>query len=489
MTKRIKDFGVPIEGRRKGRKRRSLAKSMKRNREDDSINLDNAYHGANKVKEAQGIYSTEEEQARKPWGRKMQYQVPKLSSVSRTGPDYLPGGRHADEDDFKSLGIRGVEFGACLSDEEAQSFMDECYVAFCDLARVLGIDKKDVSLGGTLSLAFGARGHGGSGPATYNPKYHVINFTKDGGAGSLAHEWAHALDYYVGKICRPGSGETDYPISGCPGMEGVPPSVTTLLRRTVSRREAVTHEEQVSMMEERRNQRIRKEEASCKEMLQSIAPKNLTDEQKRRWNQVVQEVYDTRKYADLDMYVVRHCHNWAIEELSKLHKEITGHVIPKDKKRRLNSAFVFLTWAERIPIDSQELKWREQHTEFYTNSWEMDGRYARTVHGRYSDNCERLASAFECYVADKLKEEGNQSQYLTAHSEDVIFVKENGEKVYGGPMGKEREECNRGFDLVFWELKELGVLHWKGPENIPGAADRGKGKRVRQASSFSGNSR
>ena len=61
MTKRIKDFGVPIEGRRKGRKRRSLAKSMKRNREDDSINLDNAYHGANKVKEAQGIYSTEED--------------------------------------------------------------------------------------------------------------------------------------------------------------------------------------------------------------------------------------------------------------------------------------------------------------------------------------------------------------------------------------------------------------------------------------------
>lgn len=114
-------------------------------------------------------------------------------------------------------------------------------------------------------------------------------------------------------------------------MEGVPPSVTTLLRRTVSRREAVTHEEQVSMMEERRNQRIRKEEASCKEMLQSIAPKNLTDEQKRRWNQAVQEVYDTRKYADLDMYVVRHCHNWAIEELSKLHKEITGHVIPKIK--------------------------------------------------------------------------------------------------------------------------------------------------------------
>ncbi len=483
MTKKIKDFGVPIEGRRKGQKRRGLVKNIERKRDNDSIYL------ANRVKEAQGIYHAEEKEAKRLRSRKMPYQVPKISSVNRTGPDYLPGGRHADENDFKALGIRGVEFGACLSDEEAQSFMDDCYLAFCDLARVLGIDKKEVSLGGTLSLAFGARGHGGSGPATYNPKYHVINFTKDGGAGSLAREWAHALDYYMGKICRPGRGGADHPISGCPGMEGVPPSVTALLRQTVSRREAVAHEEQVRMMEDRRNSRIQKEEASCKAMLQLVTPEVLTKEQRVCWNQAVQEVYDTRKYADLDMYVVRHCHNWAIEELSRLHKEITGHVIPKDKKRRLNSAFVFLAWAERPPIDRQELGWREQDTEFYTNTWEMDERYARTVHGRYSDNCERLASAFECYVADKLKEEGNQSQYLTAHSEDVIFVKENGEKVYGGPVGKEREEFNRGFDLVFWELKELGVLHWKEQESIPGAMEKGKCKRVSQASSSSGNSR
>lgn len=476
MTKKIKDFGVPIEGRRKGQKRRGLVKSVERKQGNDSICF------ADKVKETQGIYHAEEKEAKKPRSKKMQYQVPKISSVNRIGPDYLAEGRHADENDFKSLGIKGVEFGACLSDEEAQSFMDDCYLAFCDLARVLGIDKKEVSLGGTLSLAFGARGYGGSGPATYNPKYRVINFTRDGGAGSLAREWAHALDYYMGKICRPGSGEMEYPISSCPGMQGVPPSVTTLLRRTVSRREAVTREEQVRMIEDRRNKEIQKEEASCKEMLQSVAPKVLTEEQKIRWNQAVQEIYDTRKYADLNMYVVRHCHNWAIEELSKLHKEITGHVIPKDKKRRLNYAFVFLAWAERPSIDSQELGWREQDTEFYTNSWEMDERYARTVHGRYSDNCERLASAFECYVADKLKEEGNQSQYLTAHSEDVIFVKENGEKVYGGPMGKEREEFNRGFDLVFWELKELGVLHWKETENIVGAVEKGKSKRASHVS-------
>ncbi|ANU45165.1 hypothetical protein ADH76_00070 [Enterocloster clostridioformis] len=89
-----------------------------------------------------------------------------------------------------------------------------------------------------------------------------------------------------------------------------------------------------------------------------------------------------------------------------------------------------------------------------------------------------MARAFECYVADKLEQEGNQSQYLTAHSEDVIFVKENGERVYGGPVGKEREEINQMFDVMFGELKEMGILCLQGREkDIKMAADEKRGKR------------
>lgn len=54
-------------------------------------------------------------------------------------------------------------------------------------------------------------------------------------------------------------------------------------------------------------------------------------------------------------------------------------------------------------------RWREQKTEFYKNSWEMDERYAKTIHGRHSDNCERLARAFETYVTDKLKKRGTRA--------------------------------------------------------------------------------
>ena len=113
---------------------------------------------------------------------------------------------------------------------------------------------------------------------------------------------------------------------------------------------------------------------------------------------------------------------------------------------------------EQLPADFHRVQWKEEHTKFFNDSWELHERYARTVHGRHCDNCEQMARAFECYVADKLEQEGNQSQYLTAHSEDVVFVRENGEQVYGGPMGEERDEIGRMFDVVFKELKKMGIL-------------------------------
>lgn len=458
MTKKIKDFGIPIGGGRKNRKDCVSCqddRNMTKNHVGGDTADDHSY--ADRVKEEQGAYYT---QGKAVYNRKKQLKIPKLTSIHRTGPEYLPNGKHAGENDFNAIGIRGVEFGACLTDKEAQVLLDECYVAFCDLARVLKLDLKDVSLGGTLSLSFGSRGHGGSGTAAYDPKYHVINFTRDGGAGSLAHEWAHALDYFIGQSCGLGRSGFEVPVSEGLGIDGVPPSVTDLLRRMVYKREARMPEEQMQMAEENHARKIREEEARCEEILGTVTPENLTDEQRKAWQEAVREVYDTRRWASLDMYVLRNYPNKAIEELSRVHKEITGHGIPKDKRRRINYAFTFLAMEEELPIDTRGLEWKDEDTEFYKNSWEIDKRYAKTIHGRYSDHCERMARAFEGYVADKLEKEGNQSQYLTAHTEDVVFVREDGDRVYGVPRDKEREEINRKFDVVFQELKEMGILHW-----------------------------
>lgn len=68
--------------------------------------------------------------------------------------------------------------------------------SFADLAQALNLRPKDVSLGGELAVAFGARGTGGRGAALahFEPGRFVMNMTRLNGAGSLAHEWFHALD-------------------------------------------------------------------------------------------------------------------------------------------------------------------------------------------------------------------------------------------------------------------------------------------------------
>lgn len=67
-----------------------------------------------------------------------------------------------------------------------------------DLAKILGISPRAVSLNGELGIAFGARGGGGA-KAHYEREEVVINLTKTMGAGSLAHEWWHALDNYFAR--------------------------------------------------------------------------------------------------------------------------------------------------------------------------------------------------------------------------------------------------------------------------------------------------
>ena len=52
----------------------------------------------------------------------------------------------------------------------------------------------------SLAIAFGARGSG-SALAHFEPARNVINLTKLKGAGSLAHEWGHALDFFLGMNC------------------------------------------------------------------------------------------------------------------------------------------------------------------------------------------------------------------------------------------------------------------------------------------------
>ncbi|WP_418133242.1 PLxRFG domain-containing protein [Variovorax sp. NFACC26] len=125
--------------------------------------------------------------------------LPRPAAEQRIGP----ARRESDvkDNDFTStFGFRGVEFGNWNNQADRQQLLNDAYDGLLDLADVMGIPPRAISLNGELALAFGARGSGLSGArAHYEPAKAVINLTKMNGAGSLAHEWFHALDHYFGR--------------------------------------------------------------------------------------------------------------------------------------------------------------------------------------------------------------------------------------------------------------------------------------------------
>lgn len=101
---------------------------------------------------------------------------------------------------LETFGFRGVEFGEWLPDDERQLVLNHGYWALIDLADVLKIPPGAVGLNGTLAVAFGARGQGGMAAAHYEPSRKVLNLTRVRGAGTLAHEYGHALDNWIGGL-------------------------------------------------------------------------------------------------------------------------------------------------------------------------------------------------------------------------------------------------------------------------------------------------
>ncbi|MBR6013454.1 MAG: hypothetical protein IK062_06695 [Selenomonadaceae bacterium] len=101
----------------------------------------------------------------------------------------------------ETFGFRGVEFGTWVENDTRQEDLNKAYDALMDMAEVLNLPLRALSLNGSLGLAFGARGRGGKNAplAHYEPVKVVINLTKKNGSGSLGHEWFHSVDNYFGR--------------------------------------------------------------------------------------------------------------------------------------------------------------------------------------------------------------------------------------------------------------------------------------------------
>lgn len=96
---------------------------------------------------------------------------------------------------LKTFQFKGFEFGNWLSQSERYDVFRAFQFCLADMYAWLGT--YNLGIKNSIGIAFGARGSGRA-LAHFESRTNMVNMTKTKGAGSLLHEYAHAIDYTIG---------------------------------------------------------------------------------------------------------------------------------------------------------------------------------------------------------------------------------------------------------------------------------------------------
>lgn len=357
-------------------------------------------------------------------GKKKRFVPPQLEHIQRDGPDYRNDRNVSGQDYLDAFVFKGGEFGNWMTQSDRQASLNMGFEALKDLADALKISDKDISYQGSLSIAFGARGSGNA-VAHYEPLRQVINLTKMRGAGSLAHEWWHGLDDYLGQRL-----DAKGFLSENPRKHPLFQKLVDTIKYKPETQEQAAKRTEAEDVKTRRN---------AESWLDSIVLSSL----KCKGGDKELEQYERLKAAYM------RGEQGSVDSLNNLKKSVSGHVIPKSERDRL---LIF----ERImhSMDERtEPTIARTHTEYYINSKKMS-EVCEKDGGYWESNIEMTARAFATYVMDKLP---GKSDYLIGHAEcavDITFDEDGTAHILKAyPEGEERKAINAVFDEIVAELK------------------------------------
>lgn len=416
--------------------------------------LEGAMAFSNRYVEATLAQEKEVTSVKKKKGKR-KFPIPEIAYAPRTGPKYRISEDVSGEDMMETFKIRGGEFGNWLHDADARESLKKSYDAFQDLARILDIEPEDISNGGTLAIAFGARGKGGMNAAAahYEPERLVINLTRNNGAGCLCHEYAHSLDDRIGKLCGlpVESSATMASQASIKDRKLLPQSfldvMDAILHKPVDKKEWTKAKE--TAIEQSKKRFYRAVSLYC--------PREMTPEQEKGWNAAVDKAWESKEEMRPCCYMhlagMKDLVHPEIEALSDLRKSISKKAIRKDGKKELADIIY------RASCRMQEIKRGPEgikdDSNYVKNSQRFDMEFSKASHGYWASNCELFARAFDCYVADKLRKEGNTNQYLTAYADSYVIEKD-GVRYSAIPKGEERILIFQKIDTLLEDLKARG---------------------------------
>ncbi|RZG86838.1 PLxRFG domain-containing protein [Acinetobacter sp. WCHAc060033] len=430
--------------------------------------------------------------------------LPRPENTVRKGLDRRKGDAK-DADFIRVFGFRGVEFGNWNNQSERQELLNDAFDGLMDLAEILNIPPAAISLNGELALAFGARGQGLSGAkAHYEPERAVINLTKLNGAGSLAHEWWHALDHYFGRQDGKAPSEWVTNVDGSRSLKIAKHfedmSVTSGFSYKSNVREDVQEAYKQLVQTIFRKSENYIEDTVKVESFVSSARNNLKDQLDKlradlnreldpKYYKRFNKAASAEQLAEFDTVAellltgtaltteIRHNNNknsrnifsgarWsndALDKLSVIYKSVRGRSgFNAEQKGVLDRLRQYMnTYAQRLKLLAEAQNGTEKAkmipTDFAMNAKELD-------QGRGTDywitTPEMTARAFQGYVEDKISQNSGYSPFLNFGPESAaIFTPWGFKRPF--PTGTERKAINAKFsdlvDTLKTEETETGI--------------------------------
>lgn len=439
---------------------------------------------------------------------------PAMENVTREGASHR-NGKHATESDFEKFGFRGVEFGKWVNQAEGRHILDHAYDSLVDMSEAIGVPAKALSLDGELGLGFGSRGHGNAGwggaaNAHYERGYGAINITKLHGAGSLAHEWMHAVDHWLGRksgkasdqkilnkhnddVFKAGEPHEDFVSHGTPrkAKDGFRSEVSAAIegvRDAIMHRD-VKYKEDQSTHEKIQKKRIEALSQQLSEFRESMARDYSKDKYQHYKGkrglpaspEVMKEIDEISAKLLAGEYGddVRHGESasdtpankikWGhsmpanVARLSDLHKQLRGNkgytATSSYGGTSLNGIIADIKTAAMMhrtglanlkEAKEQKEKTGKVRSEFYSHAGKMDQGQKEDY---WSTPHEMMARAFESYVYDKIKSKKNRNDFLAYEKHnDLPEYRMFNVKPY--PEGDERPKINAAFDHLFSVLSK-----------------------------------
>lgn len=372
--------------------------------------------------------------AKSTTGRRGRFAPPQLAHVRFAGADFRGGRDMTGQDYLDTFRFRGGEFGNWMSDNDRQTSMNMGFEALAAMAKALNIAVEDISLCGRLAIAFGARGQGAAA-AHYEPMREVINLTKMHGAGSLAHEWGHAMDDILNK--QIGAGSLDDPRR--PGLTEIQQRLHGHMKYT--RKEQSCDEQKAAIMAQ-----IDRYLKSARRNMRSWFPLDdrLTPEHVKTLDRLIAAVLDD---TSIQTRSAGSEPPKSVEELSAFRKAVTSRVIPKEARTDICLA-VGMANSARASLETLTPRMVPAKSQYLKDSEKFDDEYSKTEHGYWQSEIEMFARAFACFVHDRLTEAGIRCDYAVGHAESGPV-----------PHGEERKTLNADFDDLIADFKSRGLLH------------------------------